>query len=251
MEPVISLQDVALRYRRAGNIFQRNRYFEALKCINLNVYEGETLGIIGRNGAGKSSLLKVISQIILPDRGRVINRGVSVSMLALQTGFDFNLSGRDNAVLSGMLQGFTRREVEARLDEIQEYSELGEFFFEPVRTYSTGMCARLGFSVSTIISPNVLLVDEVLGVGDKHFREKAERTMIEKIESKQTVIFVSHSYHQISLLCDRAVLIEGGVSLLTGEPRDVIDLYEERLQTTPTGYDTRTSNEPENLEAIL
>ncbi len=123
-----------------------------------------------------------------------------MSLLALQAGFDLNLSGSDNAIISGMLQGSSRREVQNKLDEIQEYSELGDFFFEPVRTYSTGMRARLGFSITTIISPDILLVDEVLGVGDQHFRQKAERTMIEKIQSQQTIVLVSHSHQQIARL---------------------------------------------------
>jgi lipopolysaccharide transport system ATP-binding protein len=128
-----------------------------------------------------------------------------------------------------MLQGYSRREVEAQLDEILEYSELGDFFFEPVRTYSSGMRSRLGFSITTIISPDVLLVDEVLSVGDKHFREKAERTMVAKTQSQQTVVLVSHSHQQIARLCDRAVLIDEGISFASGEPDKMLSLYEKRL----------------------
>ena len=122
--------------------------------------------------------------------------------------------------------------IESKLDEIVEYSELGDFFFEPVRTYSTGMRARLGFSITTIISPDVLLVDEVLSVGDQHFKEKAERTMIQKIQSQQTIVLVSHSHQQIERLCDRAVLIDEGTSFATGDPREVLRLYEEKLEQT-------------------
>lgn len=230
MEPIISLQDVAVRYKRSGNVFRRRSYFEALKSINLDIYSGETLGILGCNGAGKSTLLRVISGIIRPDNGKIVNQGVSVSLLALQAGFDPNLNGRDNAILGGILQGYTRREVERRLDEIQDYSELGDFFFEPVRTYSTGMRARLGFSISTFISPDVLLLDEVLGVGDQHFRQKAERTMIRKLQSEQTVVLVSHAHHQIARLCDRAVLIDDGTSYICGDTKNVIEIYENRLK---------------------
>ena len=226
MEPIISLQDVAVRYKRSGNVFRRKSYYDALKSITLDIYPGETLGILGRNGAGKSTLLRVISGIIRPDKGKLVNQGASVSLLALQTGFDPNLNGWDNAILSGMLQGYARREVEAQLDEIIEYSELGDFFFEPLRTYSTGMRARLGFSITTIISPDILLIDEVLGVGDQHFRQKAERTMVAKIHSQQTVVLVSHSHHQIVRLCDRAVLIDEGISYATGEPHEILRLYE-------------------------
>jgi len=229
MKPIISLQNVAVRYKRSGNIFRRKSYFEALKSITLDIYPGETLGILGRNGSGKSTLLRIISGLIQPDQGKVINRGVTVSLLALQAGFDPNLNGKDNAILSAMLQGHSRQKVQARLGEIQEYSELGDFFFEPVRTYSAGMRTRLGFSITTIISPDVLLVDEVLSVGDQHFKEKAERTMVAKIQSQQTVVLVSHSHHQIARLCDRAVLIDEGISFAAGEPKEILNLYDERL----------------------
>ena len=230
MEPVISLKNIGVRYKRSGSLFRRKSYYEALKSINFDIYAGETLGILGRNGVGKSTLLKVISEVIRPDSGSLINHGVSVSLLALDAGFDPDLNGRDNAIISGMLKGYSRRQVENRLDEIYEYSELGDFLFEPMRTYSSGMRARLGFSVSTILSPDVLLVDEVLGVGDKHFRQKAERTMMAKIQSKQTLVLVSHAHHQIARLCDRAVLIEDGVNIVTGEPQEVLAVYEEHLQ---------------------
>jgi len=230
MKPIISLQDVAVRYKRSGSIFRGKSYFEALKSITLDVYPGESLGILGRNGAGKSTLLRLLSGVIKPDQGSVVNHGVSVSLLALQAGFDDNLNGRDNAIIGGMLQGCSRKMVEKELDKIHEYSELGDFFFEAVRTYSTGMRARLGFSITTIISPDVLLVDEVLSVGDKSFKEKAERTMIEKMQSQQTVIMVSHSHQQIARLCDRAVLIDGGVSVISGDPHEVLKVYEQRLK---------------------
>jgi len=235
MNPVISLKDIAVSYNRSGNIFKKKSYYEALKSVSFDIYQGETLGIIGRNGAGKSTLLRLIADVILPDKGKIVNHGVSVSLLALQTGFDLDLNGHDNAIISGMLQGSSRRKVEEKLDEIQEYSELGDFFFEPVRTYSTGMRARLGFSVSTLVSPDVLLIDEVLGVGDKYFRQKAEKTMLTKMQSQQTVVLVSHSHHQIAQLCDRAILIDEGISVISGVPHDVLDIYEARLNASSTG----------------
>lgn len=230
MKPVITLQDVAVRYKRSGNVFRKKSYLDALKSVTMDIYPGETLGILGRNGSGKSTLLRIISGVIQPDHGRITNHGASVSLLALQAGFDPNLNGSDNAILSGILQGYSRREVEERLNEIHEYSELEDFFFEPVRTYSTGMRARLGFSITTIISPDVLLIDEVLGVGDQHFRQKAERTMVAKIQSQQTVVLVSHSHHQITRLCDRAVLIDEGISYASGDPYKILGIYEERLE---------------------
>lgn len=232
MKPVISLQEVGIRYKRSGSIFSRTSYFDALNSVSFDIFPGETLGILGKNGAGKSTLLRVISGIIKPDSGKLINRGVSVSLLALQAGFDPNLNGRDNAILSGMLQGYSLREVEASIDEIHEYSELGDFFYEPIRSYSTGMRARLGFSITTIICPDVLLVDEVLGVGDQHFKQKAELTMVAKTQSQQTVVLVTHSHQQIARLCDRAVLIYDGVSFASGEPHEVLGIYEEKLEKT-------------------
>lgn len=231
-DPVISLQDVAVRYKRAGSIFRKTQYYEALKSINLDIYPGETLGVLGRNGAGKSTLLKLISGIIKPNTGKITNSNVSVSLLALQAGFDQNLNGRDNAIISGMLQGYSRSEVETKLDEIHEFSGLEDFFYEPVHTYSSGMRTRLGFSVSTIISPDVLLIDEVLSVGDRDFREKAEKAMIAKIQSNQTVVLVSHAHSQILRLCDRAVVIESGKTVANGIPAEVIKIYERLLSKT-------------------
>lgn len=219
-EPVISLRNVAVRYKRSGNIFRKKKHHDALKSINLDIYRGETLGILGKNGAGKSTLLKVISGIIKPDSGTVINNNVSVSLLALQAGFDQNLSGRDNAILVGMLQGYSRKDVENRLDDINEYSELTHFFDEPVRTYSNGMRSRLGFAISTIIAPDVLLIDETLSVGDAQFRAKAEKTMMEKVMSNQTIVLVTHSISQISRICDRVVIIENGIS----RDEDIVNL---------------------------
>ena len=229
MKPVISLKDVGIRYKRSGSLFKRKSYYDAFTSVSFDIYPGETLGILGRNGAGKSTLLRVISGIIKPNKGQLINHNVSVSLLALQAGFDSNLSGSDNAIISGMLQGYSRKEVEARLNDIYEYSELGDFFYQPIRTYSAGMRTRLGFSISTIISPDVLLVDEVLGVGDQHFRKKAEITMVAKTQSQQTVVLVTHSHEQIARLCDRAILIENGISYASGSPDEVLSIYEKRL----------------------
>jgi homopolymeric O-antigen transport system ATP-binding protein len=212
-DPHISLIDVGVRYRRRGNILKRSSYYQALQGVNLEINPGETLGILGRNGAGKSTLLRVISGILKPDSGRVINNNCTVSLLALQAGFDPVLNGRENAVLSGMLQGVSRRDMHRKLDEINDYAELGEFFDEPVRTYSTGMRARLGFAIATITRPDVLLIDEVLSVGDQEFRKKSERTIVNKIRSGQSVVLVTHSLTQSELLCDRIVHIESGAAL--------------------------------------
>lgn len=204
---IISLRDVGVCYKRRGGLFREPEYFQALEGISFDIYRGETLGVVGRNGAGKSTLLKVIAGIIQPDSGELINHGVTASLLTLQAGFDAELPGTDNAILSGMLMGYTRKQVETRMDEIAEFSELGSFMFEPVKTYSSGMKARLSFSVAMYMTPDVLLLDEVLSVGDKQFRKKAEQEMVKKIHSEQTVLLVSHSDEQIKRLCGRKLFI--------------------------------------------
>lgn len=207
-DAVISLKDVTIRYKRRGGLFRKTQYYQALNKVSFDIYRGETLGIIGRNGAGKSTLLRCIAGIIKPDSGKVINNGVSVSLLALQAGFDQELTGRDNALLNGMLMGYTKKQVEKNLENIKEFSELDEFFEEPVKTYSSGMRSRLGFSVSVYLNPDVLLLDEVLSVGDAEFKRKAEKEIIKKCMSEQTVIMVSHSQSQLDRLCTRVIEVE-------------------------------------------
>jgi ABC-type polysaccharide/polyol phosphate transport system ATPase subunit len=225
----LSLRDVGVRFNMSGKA-SKSGYIEPLKGISLDVRAGETLGVLGANGAGKSTLLKIMSGALRPDHGEVINRGASVALLALQAGFDSNLSGRDNALFGGMLLGHSRRAVLQRLEEVKDYAELGDFFDEPVRKYSSGMAARLGFAISTVISPDVLLVDEVLSVGDAHFKKKAERTMMQKIAAGQTVVLVSHSRGQIANLCDRCVILDQG-TLLKGESlEETLSMYDQIMQ---------------------
>lgn len=231
MKPIISLQNVGVKYKHRGSIFRKRAYYEALKSVSFDIYKGETLGVIGRNGSGKSTLLRLILGVTIPDSGRIVNSGATVSLLSLQAGFDHNLSGRDNAIIGGMIQGYTKKEVETKIEKIHIYSELENFFFEPVRTYSTGMRARLGFSVSTIMNTDILLLDEVLSVGDQSFREKAERTMNNKLKSQQTVVLVSHSLQQIEKLCDRVLLIENGENVI-GSPQEIISTYRKSNQVS-------------------
>ena len=224
--PLISLTDVGFTYKTLSGLFSIEK-FQALKSINLDVFPGETLGVIGSNGSGKSTLLKVLARIYWPDEGNVVFNAEKISLLSLALGFDARLSGFDNAVFSSMLLGATLKEAKQKVKGIIEFSELGEFASHPVRTYSSGMRARLGFSVALNMQADVLLIDEALAVGDAHFREKSERAIVKKVTSAQTVVLVSHSAAQINRLCDRAVWIEKGEIVLAGETGLVTQKYAE------------------------
>ncbi|WP_353571070.1 ABC transporter ATP-binding protein [Candidatus Albibeggiatoa sp. nov. BB20] len=233
---ILQLDNIGISYQRKGGFLGRGGdAFWALKDVSLSIYQGETLGVIGRNGAGKSTLLQLLAGILKPDRGslqKLIDH--KASLLAMQLGFIPYLSGRENAVLSGMLMGMSRKEVEARLPDIIEFSELGEFIDQPVITYSSGMGARLGFSVAYYADPDILLVDEVLGVGDAEFALKSTAAMFEKMQSNKTVVFVSHQTSLVQSLCTRLVWIEEGKTLLEGDPETVLAAYMGALkQPTP------------------
>jgi lipopolysaccharide transport system ATP-binding protein len=210
MQPFIELKDVCLQYKIKGNIFTKNKYYDALKNINLKIYPGETIGIIGKNGSGKSSLLKILSGVIQPTSGEIINHGVSTSLLTIGAGFDNNLNGRDNSILSGMLQGLKSHEIKSKLSEIHDYSGLDDFFFEPLRTYSTGMRARLGFSISINIDPDILLIDETLSVGDQDFKNKSYNAINSRILSGKTIIITSHSNNLLAKICGKVYEIDNG-----------------------------------------
>lgn len=204
-EILISLKDVGVSYKIRGGLFKKPIFHQALKNITFDLHRGEVLGIIGPNGAGKSTLLRILAGIYQPDSGNVFNTGVTVSLLALQAGFDKELSGADNIVLNGMLLGYSRIKAMSSIPKITEFSELADFIDRPVRTYSTGMRARLGFTIALYLSPDVLLLDEVLSVGDKEFRQKARVAMEKKISSMQSVVMVSHNDEDISKFCDRVI----------------------------------------------
>ena len=226
--PLISVQNVGVTFNTRKSLFTRD-HIEALKDVSFNINKGDSLGVIGRNGAGKTTLLRLLGGIIRPDKGRIVNNMATTALLALQVGFDPELSGRVNAILSGMLLGFRKNEVEANLKKIIEFSELGPFIDKPVKSYSAGMRARLGFSVALEMSPDVLLIDEVLGVGDAGFRKKSISVMQEKLKSDQTIVLVSHDAKTVKKLCNRAVWIEDGVSRLEGDVEEVVEAYERYL----------------------
>ena len=199
--------------------------FWALEDVSLVLESGARVGVVGRNGAGKSTLLRTLAGIIEPDRGRVARAHATCQLLSLAVGFVQHLSGRDNAILSGMLLGLRRREIERRLPAILEFSELGDFFEQPISTYSTGMLARLGFSVAMQVEPEILLIDEVLSVGDTEFQEKSGAALRERIHGGTTVVFVSHSDAAVRQVCDSALWIEHGRSVMQGPVDDVLRAY--------------------------
>lgn len=226
-QPLISIRNAAVVYNQARSIF-RKRSFEALKDISIDIHPGESIGVVGYNGAGKSTLLTLISGIIRPDRGEVVNHGAKVSLLALQAGFMMELSGRDNIMLSGLALGFRKDVLLDKMDEIIDFSDIRSHIDVAVRTYSAGMRARLGFSVAYILNPDVLLIDETLGVGDKNFRAKSAKAMREKIKSQQTVVLVSHNSNTIRDLCDRVIWLDKGTIAADGKASEVMDRYDKK-----------------------
>lgn len=226
-QPVLSLRNVGIYYKRKRGVF--GEPFWAIKDVSFDLYHGDTLGIIGRNGVGKSTLLRLMAGIIKPNQGTFINNGYPVSLLSLQLGFIYYLTGRENALLSGMFMGLRKKAIKAKMDAIIEFSELGDFIDQPIATYSSGMVARLGFSVAFQVDPDILLIDEVLGVGDAEFSQKSAKVMQEKIHSNKTIVFVSHHASLIQQLCNRVVWIEDGVSQADGKPDEVLKEYHQYL----------------------
>lgn len=228
-DAIIELKNVGVRYRRKAG-FMRSSAFWALHDVSFDLRHGETLGVIGRNGAGKSTLLRLLAGIIAPDTGEMIRRTERVSLLALQAGFVPALTGRQNATLSGILLGLTHRQVEERMDDMIRFAELEQFIDEPLRTYSSGMRARLGFTVAFQADPDVLLVDEVLGTGDASFKEKSAAAMRRKIASDKTVVIVTHQPDTIMDLCNRMAWVHQGVTVEVGEPKAVLEHYQQSLR---------------------
>lgn len=203
----------------------RNSRYEALKDISFEVYKRETLGIIGKNGAGKSTILGLIAGVLKPSKGNIVVKGRVSPLLELGAGFHPELTGRENIILNGVLMGLTRSEVIKKIDEIIEFSELKEFIDQPIRTYSSGMLARLGFSVVAHLDPEILLIDEVLAVGDMDFQKKCLDKMIGFKKRGVTMVFVSHSMEQVKMICDRVMLIDNHSVKMIGAPVDIVGSY--------------------------
>ena len=204
--------------------------FWALTDVSFEVEEGERLGILGFNGAGKSTMLKVIAGVLKPTKGSVKVNGVIAPLLELGAGFDLNYTGAENIYLYGATMGYSRKYIEERYDEIVEFSELGEFIDVPVKNYSSGMRARLGFAIATAVEPEVLILDEVLSVGDAKFRIKSENKIKSMFDKGVTVLFVSHNTAQVRRLCTKAILLDHGKIIANGDVNEVCDIYDERVK---------------------
>lgn len=205
----------------------QHKVFEAVKNVSFKLEKGEILGLVGKNGSGKSTMLRAIAGIFSPNSGSIDLHGNSVSLLAIGVGFQKELSGRDNILLSGMLLGFTEQQIRDRMDEIIAFSELGKFIDSPVRTYSSGMHSKLSFAITAILETDIILIDEVLSVGDSRFKKKSYAKMKELISSKdRTVVIVSHDKKAIADLCDKVLWINDGELVQFGEAKEVLQAYE-------------------------
>ena len=198
---------------------------EILKNINLDIEKGETVALIGTNGSGKSTLLKLMTKIIYPTKGNIIIKGKLTSLLELGAGFHPDFTGRENIYFNASIFGLTKQEIEKRINDIIEFSELGDFIDNPVRTYSSGMYMRLAFSVAINVDAEILLIDEILAVGDQHFQEKCFAKLHELKNSDKTIVIVTHSLDQVKKLCTRAVWIKDGHVELDDKPNKVIEKY--------------------------
>lgn len=242
---IIIVNDVSMRFRMANDRINSIKEFfvkkvrgqlqysefEALKHVSFNVERGEVIGLIGHNGAGKSTLLKLISGILKPSEGSIIVRGNIAPMLELGSGFDMDMTGRENIFLNGAILGYSEEFLKSKYNEIISFSEIGQFIDMPLRNYSSGMITRLAFSIATVVQPEILIVDEVLSVGDADFQEKSRKRMMELMSGGTTVLFVSHSMPQIREMCNRVVWIEKGNVQMVGDVQSVCDAYEGTVQS--------------------
>ena len=212
----------------------KSRYdeFWALQGVNISVRAGETVGLIGRNGSGKSSLLKIIGKILYPTSGRVQTRGSIASLIELGAGFHPELTGRENIYINSSILGFSRKEIGRKFDEIVEFSELRQFIDNPIKSYSSGMYLRLGFAVAINVDPDILLIDEILAVGDESFQAKCIRKIEEFKKKGKTIIYVSHDLDSVEMICDQVCLLDHGKLICSGRPSNGIQAYHDLLKTS-------------------
>ncbi len=226
-EKVDNLKEFVIRWLK--NELTYNEFW-ALKDVSFSLEKGDRLGILGLNGAGKSTLLKVVAGVLKPTEGTVTTKGKIVPLLELGAGFDKEYTGAENIYLYGAVLGYSRKFVEQKFDEIVEFSGLGEFIDVPLKNYSSGMKSRLGFSIATVVEPEILILDEVLSVGDVKFRKKSEKKIMSMFDEGVTVLFVSHSLAQVRRLCNKAILLEKGRIIASGDIDEVSKIYEEKTK---------------------
>lgn len=225
-EKVDNIKEYVIKALKKELMYQE---FWALRDISFEVRKGDRLGIMGLNGAGKSTLLKIVSGVLKATEGSVTTNGKIAPLLELGAGFDKQYTGSENIFLYGAMLGFSKEFLQEKYDEIVEFSELGSFIDVPVKNYSSGMKARLGFSVATIVEPEILILDEVLSVGDAKFRKKCEKRIQSMFDKGVTVLFVSHSTSQVLRMCNKGILLEQGRLIAQGEAADVVSFYEAKM----------------------
>jgi len=235
MKKILEVKNITKIYKiysnnidRLKEIFFKKSYhkeFTSNKDISFDLFEGETLGIIGVNGAGKSTILKIIAGVIEPTFGQVLRHGRVTALLELGTGFNHQMNGFDNIYLNGTLIGMSKKEIDAKIAEIISFSELGDYIYEPIMTYSSGMSMRLAFSIAIYSEPKILIVDEALSVGDAHFAAKCTKALRERKKRNMSIIYVSHDLNSLKLLCDRLILLNHGEVVKEGNPEDIINDY--------------------------
>lgn len=222
-ERVDDLREYLIRML-TGKKLERDEFW-ALKDVSFSLHEGERIGILGLNGAGKSTLLKVIAGVFKPTEGKVIRNGKIVPLLELGAGFDKNYTGRENIYLYGSVLGYSRSYMDEKYDQIVKFSGLGEFIDVPIKNYSSGMKSKLGFAIATIAEPEILILDEVLSVGDRKFRKKSERRILDMMENGTAVLFVSHSLAQVQRICNKAMILDHGQLVAFGDVDEIAELY--------------------------
>ncbi len=245
-EYAVEVNDLHVGYRITKRLSIKNlmkgrekpKTFEALKGVSFSVKKGAIVGVIGKNGSGKSTLLRTMAGIFAPDMGTIDLKGQTVSLLSIGVGFQNEMSGRENIILSGMLLGFSEQEMRERMDSIIEFAELGEFIDMPVRTYSSGMHSKLAFSITASLETDLILIDEVLSVGDAKFKKKSYRKMKELISNKdRTVMIVSHSLGSVQKLCDSLLWLNDGQVMMQGDAKEVIKHYMEFMDINESEKD--------------
>lgn len=226
-----TLKHMSLRQMIKRDKSTQDKEFVAVKDVSFTVEEGEIVGIVGKNGSGKSTMLRSIAGIFSPNKGSIDIKGHTISLLSIGVGFEKNLSGRENIYLSGLLLGFTEKQIDEKVDEIIEFSELGDFIEKPVQTYSSGMYSKLAFSITAILESDIILIDEVLSVGDVKFKKKSFNKMQELIkDERRTVLIVSHSSETIADLCTKVIWIHEGKLVMEGPTDEVLEKYEEFMK---------------------